>query len=108
MLSPSQGGRKGKKTENEEKEEEKEDAEEEEGVGKKRKARGTAKASGRKKSKGRGSGGKGAAQAAKDGGAESSEMLDEKEMKRMLKEQLAQMSPVERAELMEDVNSSDI
>ena len=84
--------------------------EEEDGGGRKRKARGVAKASSKKKARRSGSAGKGTAAAAKDAGeGGSSQMLDEKEMKRMLREQLALMrSPADRAKLMEEVDSHEI
>ena len=105
LLSPSGKVRRTKKDEAEEEDDEEEDGEGGGGDAKKRKAIGTAKGGSRKKAKVRGSGGKVAA--AKDGGPDSSE-LGEKEMKRMLKEQLARMSAAERAKLVEDVNSGDI
>ena len=105
LLNPSEGVQKTKKDEAEEENDEEEDGEGGGGVAKKRKARGAARAGSKKRARSRGSGGEEAASAAV--GAVGA-VLDEKEMKRILKEQLARMSAAERAKLVEDVNSGDI
>ena len=93
---------------------EEEDEEEEEGKGggrseKKRKAGGTAKAGGKKKARKRGSGGEEAASAAQGSGAEEMTELDEKEMKRRLKEELlGKMTPEERKEWLEELRSREL
>ena len=69
---------------------------------KKRKSGGTAKAGGRQKARKRGSGGEEAVSAAQGSGAEEMTELDEKGMKRMLKEKLSKMTPKEREEWLED------
>ena len=110
LLSPSGRVRKTKKDEAEEEDEEEE---EDEGKGggrseKKRKAGGTSKAGGKKKARKRGSGGEEAASAAQGSGAEEKTELDEKEMKRRLKEQLDKMTPEKREKWLEEFRSGEL
>ena len=79
---------------------------EREGEEVKRKAGGEAKAGRRRKARTRGSGGEEAGSAAQGSGAQEMTGLDDKEMQRMLKEQLGKMTKEEREEFLEDVSSS--